>query len=54
MPFPGEFYQSRGELARCVLPRFSGNPDISKSSVFILRDAPTAAVKKHKLKFLNK
>jgi len=31
--------------------RFSGKPDSSKSSVFILRDAPTAAVKKPKFHF---
>jgi hypothetical protein len=32
-------------------PGFSGNPDSSKSCVFILRCVPTSTVKKHKLKF---
>jgi hypothetical protein len=32
-------------------PGFSANPDSSKSSLIILRDAPTAAVNKPKFDF---
>jgi len=48
------FIKAAGKLPDEFYSGFSGKPDSSKSSLFILRDAPTAAVKKHKLKFSKK
>jgi len=54
MPFRAGFYLNRRKLPVEFCPGFLGNPDSPKSSVFILRDAPTAAVKNINLIFTKK
>ena len=45
VPFRAGFYLNRSKLPVEFYPGFLGNPDSSKSSVFILRSAPTSTVK---------
>ena len=49
--FGPDFTKAAGRSRVDFCPGFSGNPDSSKSSLFILRASPTSAVKKHKFNF---